>query len=464
MFDTFKKAVQDQFKIMSENDNTLFVTGVTKDDLWEKYLSSFPAGTNPIFRERTEHDCQCCRQFIRTMGNVVIINDNKLISIWDIKIDNFYQEVADALATLVKSAPVADTFLHYENKVGTDFNLQLAESGTTRWEHFSAVLPSRFVKPKDSIGTTLSELRSGKEVFNRALQEITQDSINTVLEIIEQDSLYRGAEHKGLIATFSLLSRQFHKLPADARDNFCWVMSKQVGPAMSRIRNTAIGTLLTDLSDGVDLNDAVKLFESKVAPANYKRPTALITKSMIEAAQKKVQELGIEDSLPRRYAVATDITVNNVLFADRGVRSVMQGGSVFDELLGGVTQGVKNLEKVDEIGIEDFLKNVLSHATTLEVLVENRFTNNLMSLIAPKFAEAPSILKWGNNFSWSYAGEVTDSIKERVKKAGGNVSGEVCCRLAWNNTDDLDFHMKEPDGYEIFYINRRRLSPLKRHA
>ncbi len=53
---------------------------------------------------------------------------------------------------------------------------------------------------------------------------------------------------------------------------------------------------------------------------------------------------------------------------------------------------------------------------------------------------------------------MADSIKERVKRAGGSVEGDLCCRLAWDYTDDLDFHMHEPGLYHISYINRRRLS------
>ena len=58
-----------------------------------------------------------------------------------------------------------------------------------------------------------------------------------------------------------------------------------------------MGTLLIDLSNGVDLERAVKSYENIMAPSNYKRPTALITKKQIEAAQKKVEELGLTDAL-----------------------------------------------------------------------------------------------------------------------------------------------------------------------
>lgn len=72
---------------------------------------------------------------------------------------------------------------------------------------------------------------------------------------------------------------------------------------------------------------------------------------------------------------------------------------------------------------------------------------------------AGRLFKWDNPFSWSYNGDFADSIRERVKRAGGNVSGDFCCRLAWWNHDDLDFHMVEPGGYEIYFGNKRQKSP-----
>jgi len=68
------------------------------------------------------------------------------------------------------------------------------------------------------------------------------------------------------------------------------------------------------------LDEAVKSFETKVAPTNYKRTSSLITKSMIQNAEKMVLSLGVEESLSRRHSVMEDITINNVLFADRSTK------------------------------------------------------------------------------------------------------------------------------------------------
>lgn len=72
-FSSFKQAVAKQFSKMAQGP--LFVTDVSGDELWETYLSSFPDGSNPIYRTRTEHDCSCCRQFIKNIGKAVAIKD-----------------------------------------------------------------------------------------------------------------------------------------------------------------------------------------------------------------------------------------------------------------------------------------------------------------------------------------------------------------------------------------------------
>ena len=129
----FKQVIQEQFDELAKNK--LFVTDTSKDLLWGTYLSSFPEGSNPIYKERTTHDCQCCKQFIRACGNVVSFIDGKKVSIWDVDIGGDYQVVADALSKLVKKSDVKDEFLHYENNLGTDNNKQLLDTGAIKqWE------------------------------------------------------------------------------------------------------------------------------------------------------------------------------------------------------------------------------------------------------------------------------------------------------------------------------------------
>jgi hypothetical protein len=511
-FTVFSRAVAAQFQRMSAHP--LFRASTSKDDMWAIYQAAWPEGTNEIFRERREHDCQKCKHFIRAVGGVVAVIDGELVSIWDAEMPEPYATVAAAMSRYVESCAIDNVFLTSERTAGVAKNFQqvitalefqdsFAKASATplkserviEWNHFSVAIPDRFVVSKKDIGPKLADARATHDVLLRGLQELTLDSVDTVLELIAQNSLYRGEEYKHSLQTFRALKVKFDAVsPAmqlslnnraaadevlnERRDQFAWLHAQAAHPTASRIRNTAIGTLLIDLSAGIELEDAVKKFETSVmAPSNYKRPTALVSKAMIEKARVKIDELGLASALERRYAVIDDITVNNILFADRSAKVLrgQRGGgktaeSAFAELAEKIPEDVKKLDRVEEIGIEKFLKDVLPKATSLEVLFENKHAGNLVSLIAPVDPTAKNLFKWPNKFSWSYAGDVADSIKERVKRAGGSVVGDLCCRLAWDYTDDLDFHMIEPAGAgrgrggfgtgstHIFYGNVRRPS------
>lgn len=458
-FTVFKNAVATQFNKMQKYP--LFRVKVDKDQIWDTYLKSYPEGTDPLFRKRSEHDCSCCRHFARAVGDVVAIIDGKVVSIWDIKVpqEPTYQIVADALSKMVKAAKIGDVFLHYERTAGTDKTFEQLTDNVKTWNHFFVNIDPQFVMKNSDIASTIAEPRAVHDVLLRSLNEITNESIDTVNELIAQQSLYRGDEHKFAIAGFSKLKKQFDKLVTlDDKDLFVWGNIVGLPGSISKMRNTVIGTLLIDISEGKDLENAVGSFEAKVAPMNYKRPTSLITKGMIDKAKIKLEELGLTSALDRRYATINDITINNILFADKSSRKVING-DIFDEMSSQVGVKAKSLSKVEEVSIERFISEILPKADSIEVMFENKHSSNLVSLIAPSDPTSGNLFKWDNNFSWSYSGEVTDSIKERVKKAGGNIVGDLCCRLAWFNFDDLDLHMKEPGGYEISFSNRAHTSP-----
>lgn len=109
---------------------------------------------------------------------------------------------------------------------------------------------------------------------------------------------------------------------------------------------------------------------------------------------------------------------------------------------------------VPDENIDDFIANVIPTATNIEVLMESRLSNNLVTLTAPVNKDAKNLFKWPNNFAWTYNGGVADSIKEKVRAAGGQTEGFLRCSLAWSNYDDLDLHVVEPNNLEIYHSNR----------
>lgn len=456
-FKEFRDAVQIQAAKLLQN-RVLYVTGADPDCLYDLYLSSFPQGTDEVYLTRTEHDCSACRQFIKSFGNVVAINGTKLTSVWDIDgLDSTYSPVVVALAQYVKSFPVINQFLSVNKKIGVAENRVLLSSGETHtWHHLSVNLLDNFVTSQDaSVGSAISNLRDSKAVYQRSLQELTIDSVEAVLDLISQKSLYRGEEHQYVLQEFLKGLRCFAKLSPREQDLFCWEQAGKTSVSVLRIRNTSIGTLLIDLSTGVDLDTAVRKYESVVAPANYKRPKAIFSQKMLEAAQSKVIELGLMNSLERRHASIEDIRIGNILFANTDVARKVAPQNIFEQMQ---CVNPRKFAKVENVSVETFVSDILPRITDLKVLLENRHVNNLVSLIAPVDQDSPSLFKWNNAFSWSYSGAIADSMKQRVKDAGGNPDGVLRFTIQWNensdNANDFDAHCIEPNGYHIYYPSK----------
>ena len=456
MFHKFTDKVNKKFLQMQKDYETLYRVDLDKDIIWNAYLNAFPAGTNEIFQERTEYDCTMCKQFIRNVGNVVAIMSNGNIdTIWDIDTtDETFSIVSSSLNKLVLSKPINNIFIYNEGKVGKQNNPAVLKDGSTRiFNHFYADINAKFYNR--DIANTTHPFRTNAEMFERALNDLTVDALETTIDLIKQNSIYRGAEHLNSVKEF-LVAKKKYSLCEDAlKNSFIWSYVKNY--QVTRFKNTVIGSLISDLSDFVELDVAVKSFESKVAPANYKRSSALITPKMIELAINKIKDLGIEDALKRRNAKLSDISINNVLFADKDSAKEMKDrlSELTDILMTQTKTSKKTFDRVEEISIEDFIKHVLPSASKIEIMPENKHLSNLVSLIAPEVTEAKNILKWNNNFSWAYNGNVTDSIKETVKSAGGNVDGDLRISLSWVNNDDLDLHCFTPNGSHIYFSDKR---------
>ena len=460
-FNVFATAIRKRFQEMSQE--SLFEVAIGRDMVWETYLASFPSGTNPIFRQRTEYDCSCCKSFIRNTGGVAAIQNGALSSIWDLNgLPEPYQTVADAMAAYVKGLAVRDVFLTPYTVHGTALSREMIDDRVHEWHHFAVDIPRAFIISKAKLDERRGEMRTTHAVLLRGLTELKPEAVATVIDLIQSNSIYRGLEFARQIVEFKAVQDRFAGIADQAtRELLAWTM---IGSPVARFRNTVIGTLVQDLSEGVDLDRAVRSYETKVAPANYKRPTALITAAMVKSAMQTIQELGLERALERRHARLSDVSVNSVLFVDNAVRGQLKGG-IEDLLMQEVKPAKFDPKKAEEIGVEAFMRDVLPGAKRIELYLDNGLLGNFVSMTAPVHEGCAQLFKWGNDFAWSYEGNVADSIKEKVKRAGGTVEG-VALRvsLAWFNYDDLDIHCIEPNGNHVCFSNKSNILDIDMNA
>lgn len=445
-FKAFAAKVERQWAAMSVHE--LYRVAIPGDEMRSAYLAAFPEGTNPIYRVRTEHDGSYDLSVIKRIGNVVrICPDGSLMSIWDEQYDAPYDAVAAVLSAKVKAFAIEGLFRMKEASIGCLKNTEPATGITFHHLHATIAQRHRAASPAEACG----EAASIVGVFKRGLEEITPAALEEISDL--KDTLYRGAEFCPQAAGFAELQRQYSAAPQ--KDVWLW---QNYAHGLAKFRNTVIGTLAVDLSAGMEVDAAVRAFEAKVAPTSYKRPTAVITQGMVKQALETIQSLDLEPALERRHARLSDVSVNNVLWVSNAAKGQMKDGvaGIFE---GAVTRKASS-DGAKEIGIEEFMA-VLPKCRSLEVLVKNKHQKNLVSITT---GGGTPLFKWGNPFAWSYNGDITDAIKERVKAAGGNVQADLRVSLAWYNHDDLDLHGTHHFYGHIYFGNKMGILDVDMNA
>lgn len=463
-FKALRQKLAKHFYEMIKDVDVLFIVNASKEEMWDVYMNSFPDGTNNIFRERREFECNACKHFINRVGRVVAIKNGEVHTIWDCEVDeNEFNVVFKALDKFVKDHIVSEVWFSDQKEVWRkeDHEEDELKKIVYTWNHFYVEVPDKFVIENPTVrNRKISDMNSNATAFDNSLNCINMSAVDTVLELMYTNSLYKGEEYKWVVEKFGKYKKTYDELDEDLKRNWVWENSVKAGGAVCKIKNSAIGVLLTSITDGKELDDAVRLYGVTVDPENYKHSKTVYSKKQIEEAQKTITELGYLDSLGRRFATINDITVNNILWCNKDSAKKISGtASIFDDLKKDVATP-KKLSNVQEITMNDFLAKVIPTAKDIELYLENKHESNMCSLIAPIDKTAPSMFKWNNPFSWAYSGNITDSkIKENVKSAGGSVTGILRFSIQWNDigngkdNTDLDAHCKTPRG-EISYMNR----------
>ena len=449
VFSIFADKVATKFKQMTKNNQPLFVSGIEKDELWNLYLESIPEKENPIFRTNRYYDANYDKNFIRHVGRLMTIENNQLVSVWDVKDDSFFGDVTKVLSKAVKESGIARFYATKERTAGHKPSLDNYDKDLV-WTHFYTEIPetyrvtSSFQSPEEVSG----KINTNASVLKRSITEVSKETIKTVLELIEDNSIYRGFEHKATLENWLTHISNYKK----AKNPDLYVWEKATGSSIN-LRNTVIGSLIVDLEDGVDLESAVKSFEAKVAPSNYKRTQSIVTSKMIKDAQEKLTELGLLDSIERRFAIETDIPREQILFTSQEVKAL----NVFDDLVADAKKSTKKVDvsKAKTILLQDFLSK-LNDYQQVELLPLAAISGQQMVLTTEAKSGSKPLFKWDNPFAWAYINsDTTDAIKARVKEMGGNVDADVRVSLSWHTSEDLDLHAHDGRDSHVYYSHKR---------
>ena len=481
--------VQDQFNKMVATGK-LFRSSIPGSEIWSLYLSGF--AKKEIFRdpESSVHNCNTCHSFFKRYSNVVAISEDlKVMSLFDCYelVPEEYRNSFMILSKKLKKAAIKDTFIEtLDNlrvfsyggstkprqetyRLGIQENVKVytqeeaAKFGVVtpgvayKFQHYSLLIPGSFISNSSESVEALSAItRTSKELLKRALDEIPVDTLELVVDLINQGSLLDGTTHLHKVEAMIPLAREYQDLPKSKEDNWCWIKSSDF--KYSRFRNELIGVLCTELAQGKELNKACEDWNKRVDPSNYMKATAPITQRQINEAMKFAQENGYEASFIRRCAVLDDIKVSDILHANSGDGKI-QPVSVFSGLKPTTTRHKRSeFSGISEVPIEKFMKDILPGCQSVEVFLTSGHSRNFVTLTTPVDNDSKPIFKWNNNFSWTYNGNLAgkSQIKEAVKNAGGFVDAPFRFSILWNDEDtpgilDFDAHCTDASGFDIYY-------------
>jgi hypothetical protein len=357
--------------------------------LWDAYLAALPAS------ERAYHTCHECRRFIERFGGVVLIGaDGEVRSaLWQpigLAPGSMYRKVASKLKALVEKRKLTGVFVSSEKRWGTP--------RTGVWTHIAAApVPKNhvFVDKIKTAEQRAAEYAHEYETLKNGLAAYPRATVEQALDLLQTGKLYRS---EGALAAATWLSNLHAKLastPKTRRDALLWRAAATAPTGFCHVKSTMVGTLLDDLVAGLPFDEIKKRFDSKMDPKFYQRPQAAPAAQNLARAEKLVEQLGIERSLLRRYALLSEVPT---LWTPRPVVPEVHQGPVF----GGIRPKgaidptpTSPISGTTPITWMKFARDVLPRATRIDWFSTGGITRvGFGAQITAQLADAPPILQW----------------------------------------------------------------------
>lgn len=384
-FVVLQKLVQQQFQYMLENSVGGYLYQVIPHgDLFTGYLAGFDE------EHRQHHNCNCCKDFLRKYGNLVGIDKaGHAISLWDISdeaVPALFKESVRAMYKLTRYADIDGVFKTDELALG------VAKAGG--FDHFFLGLAKSDVnvaRGLDLASVQMAKLREDYRTLSAAVFCWKTEHLEQAVNLLKGGTLYRAEKVLGHAEWFLNLHCSVKQTSSYKRDNLIWQAVASAPAGFCTPRSGMLGSLLDDISAGLEFADIKARFNSKMDPLKYQRAQVAPSAGNIQAADKLVEQMGIKLSLERRYARLDEVKTIWRPVADKP-KAATSGVFAHIEPKGKPAAPVMQTDS-KRITWQRFRSMVLPGARKLEFWVPNA-SEQYCAMLTARHDDAPPIIAW----------------------------------------------------------------------
>ena len=397
LLDSIKRSFATQ---INDGKEPLFTTDV--ENLYDVFVNHLP------FYARQTYNCRACRDFVNKYGSLVRISDKGYLEpvMWNrVRTTSFFEDALQTVYAAVSNAKVTGVFITSEKTLGTP--------KTGIWEHMAVDVPKSMIY--SSFIYTTNQVSAAKledfKMITKAVSDYSIETVEAAVNLLRSDSMYRGDKILGIAEWF--LDVQKSVKNTRLRRNILWKKVATAPAGFCHISSSVIGTLLDDISEGMSIEDVQRRFNEKMDPLKYQRPQVAPSAGNVARAEKIVAELGLENSLKRKFARLDEIeTIWKPVDKTHKLTSSTMSSGVFSDI-----KTKESTVKKPNIGYRSeskmtwvkFQRTVLPIATKIELDVHTRM-NSYAAIVTAEDPNATPIICWDkedhrNPFNWYlYAG------------------------------------------------------------
>ena len=306
-WDKIRDAVKNRLESVTfygtKNIEFLYYVNIrSTEKLHRLFLDNIPSSV------RQYYNCNTCLGFINRFGNIVYLNDDGSLHslLWDIPEESMgiFKDSILAMKNAVENGNISRVFSfnpksNFMKRENGYIVLGIGETG--EWTHFYGGIGPNISVPEN---IREDEFRDKINVSHETLNAWKSSTIMTVIGICEGNGVRNSIKVKDQCESLLKIQKAYQTTTSrNARIDIMWKHHE----LLYHMKGSSIGSLLTDIENGVEIEYATDRYNEKVDPLFYKRSQSLPSNANIKEAEKIIAELGAENSLKRRFALLSDI-------------------------------------------------------------------------------------------------------------------------------------------------------------